>query len=54
MRSKLLGLVLGCSVLAVSVAPAFACAFHDQQASSDAQQQTAQAQTQQPSQTETR
>jgi hypothetical protein len=50
MRSKLIGVLVGCGLLAAAVAPAFACSYNTQ-ASSDAQapQQTAQAQ--QPSQT---
>jgi hypothetical protein len=52
MRSKLIGLLLGCGLLAASVAPALACSYNTQ-ASSDTQapQQTAQAQ--QPSDTDT-
>ena len=42
MRSKLLGLVLGCGLVAVTVVPALACAFHT--SSNDQSQQTAQAQ----------
>jgi hypothetical protein len=45
MRSKLIGLLLGCGVLAATVAPTLACSYKTQ-ASSDTQppQQTAQAQ----------
>ena len=50
MRTKLIGFLLGCGLLAATAGPSLACAFHDQ-ASSDTQQQTAQAQ--QPSQTST-
>lgn len=43
MRSRFIGLVTGLGLVIVSMAPAFACAFHDQQASAQ-NQQTAQAQ----------
>jgi hypothetical protein len=45
MRSHLTTLVLGLGILAASIAPGLACAFHDQQASAT-QQQTADAQQQ--------
>ena len=44
MRMKFVGVLLGLGLLAGSVAPALACAFHDQQANAAAQQQTADAQ----------
>lgn len=44
MRTKLMGLILGCGLVAATVVPALACAFHDQQASEQKPQQTAQAQ----------
>jgi len=52
MRSKLIGLLLGCGLLAASVVPTLACSYNTQ-ASSDTQapQQTAQAQ--QPSDADT-
>jgi hypothetical protein len=43
MRSRFIGLVAGLGLVAATVAPALACAFHDQQASAQSQQ-TAQAQ----------
>lgn len=53
MRSKFFGLVLGCGVAALAVAPALACPFSNVQASSG-QQQTAQAQPPAASATQTR
>jgi hypothetical protein len=44
MRSRLLSLVLGAGLVAATAAPSFACAYHDQQAAAQSQQQTAQAQ----------
>lgn len=44
MRVKLVGILLGLGLLAGSAAPSLACAFHDQQASTATQQQTANAQ----------
>jgi hypothetical protein len=48
MRSKLIGLILGCGLVAATIAPAFACQFHVTTASDEqaAPQQTAQAQSQ--------
>jgi hypothetical protein len=45
MRSKLIGLLLGCGLVAATIAPAFACQFHVTTASDDPSppQQTAQA-----------
>ena len=43
MRIRLFGVLLGLALLADTTAPSFACAFHDQQAST-ATQQTADAQ----------
>jgi hypothetical protein len=44
MRAKLVGLVLGCGLMAATVAPALACSFNTQASSDDQAQQTAQAQ----------
>lgn len=44
MRSKILGLVVGCGLIAAAV-PALACPFNTQASSDQQQQQTAQAQT---------
>lgn len=52
MISKLTALVLGVGLVAVTAAPSLACPFQDQ-ASANNQQQTAQAQPQQPAQTST-
>ena len=43
MRTRLVGVLLGLALLTGTTAPTFACAFHDQQAST-ATQQTADAQ----------
>ena len=43
MRSKLLGFVLGCGLVAATVVPTFACPYKTQ--ASGEQQKTAQAQT---------
>ncbi len=52
MRSKLVGLFLGCGLVAAAVVPALACSYNTQASSeSQGQQQTAQAQDQ--SQTKT-
>jgi len=48
MRSKLIGLLLGCGLLAATVAPALACSYNTQ-ASSDTQAPQQTAQSQQPS-----
>ncbi len=53
MRSKIVGLLLGCSLLAATAAPSLACAFHDQASADTQSQQTAQAQPSSPSQTST-
>ncbi len=52
MRLHLTALLLGLGVLAAAASPSLACAFHDEAATSS-QQQTVQAQPQQPSQTST-
>ena len=44
MRSKVIGLVIGLGLVAGLTGSAMACAYHDQQASADQQQQTASAQ----------
>lgn len=53
MRSRFAALVAALGLLTALTAPGWACAFHDQQASA-ANQQTADAQQQQPTHTETR
>lgn len=53
MRAMVTALLLGFGLLAATAAPSVACPFHDQQASSDAQRQTAQAQPPQSSQSST-
>jgi hypothetical protein len=51
MRSRLVGLLLGCGLLAATVAPAFACDYStNASADTQASQHTAQAQ---PAQTDT-
>ena len=44
MRSKLIGVLLGCGLLAATVAPALACSYTTQASSDTQPQQTAQAQ----------
>lgn len=44
MRKTVIGFVLGCGLAAAAMAPALACAMHDQAAASRDQQKTAQAQ----------
>jgi hypothetical protein len=43
MRSKLLGLLLGCGLAAATVAPVFACDYQTNASNEQASQQTAQA-----------
>jgi hypothetical protein len=45
MRAKLIGLLLGCGLLAARAAPAFACMFTNASADTQPPQHTAQAQT---------
>ncbi len=52
MRSKIVGLVLGASLLVATAVPSLACAFSTQ-ASTDTQQQTAEAQPRQSTSTST-
>jgi hypothetical protein len=47
MRSKLLGLLLGCGLAVAGMAPAFSCQFHTATADQTPSQQTAQAQSSQ-------
>jgi len=49
MRSKLLGLFLGIGIASAAIVPAFACHYHQTNASSDQSQQTAETQPQQQS-----
>lgn len=51
MRSKLIGLAFGLGLVAAAVTPSFACPYQDQ-AASDMQQKTAQAQDQSQSSTQ--
>jgi hypothetical protein len=44
MRSKLLGLILGLGLASAAIVPAFACNYHQTNASADQSQQTAQTQ----------
>jgi hypothetical protein len=43
MRSKLIGLLLGCGLIAATAAPAFACWFKTNEAANAPPQQSAQA-----------
>lgn len=45
MRSKLVGLLVGCGLLAATVVPAFACNYTDASTETQPPQHTAQAQT---------
>lgn len=51
MRLKLIGLALGLGLVAATVTPSLACPYQNQ-AASDAQQKTAQAQDQSPTSTQ--
>jgi hypothetical protein len=52
MRSGIVRLLIGLGLTVATAVPSFACAYHDQQASTDAQQHTAQAQQQSPTSTQ--